>query len=70
MSAEREELARLVWEIPDEQVPHALAEMRKHIRPAHGRPWPPAWFGSAPGDGNAIGARSEEYLTDGFGEQQ
>ncbi|NEE01508.1 hypothetical protein [Phytoactinopolyspora halotolerans] len=68
MSGEREELARLVEEIPDEQVPRALAEMRKHLRPVRNRPWPPAWFGSAPGDGTAVGANSEEHLADGFGQ--
>ena len=66
-SAEREELARLVQEIPDEEVPQALAEVRKHVRPVAERPWPPTWFGIAPGDGSAVGARSEELLSEGFG---
>lgn len=65
MSAEREELARLVEEIPDEQVPYALAEMRKHLRPKPVPTWPPAWFASAPGDGSTAGANSQEYLIEG-----
>jgi hypothetical protein len=66
-SAEREELARLVQQIPDEAVPYALAEVRRHLRPVTGREWPPAWFGIATGDGTAVGARSEELLDEGFG---
>ncbi|WP_219418475.1 hypothetical protein [Pseudonocardia nigra] len=65
MSAAREELVRLVKELPEEEVPRALTELRKHV--ASERPWPPAWFGIAPGDGTAVGARSEELLAEGFG---
>jgi hypothetical protein len=65
--AEREELARLVRELPDAEVPHVLAEVRRHVHPGADRPWPPAWFGIEPGDGTAVGARSEELLDEGFG---
>jgi hypothetical protein len=68
MSAAREELARLVEELPDEEVPGALAEVRRHLGPVKGREWPPAWFGIAPGDGTPVGRRSEELLAEGFGE--
>lgn len=68
MSVERDELARLVREIPDEEVPQALAELRRHIRSSNERPWPPAWFGIAPGDGSAVGARSKDLLAEGFGQ--
>ncbi|NDL58861.1 hypothetical protein [Phytoactinopolyspora mesophila] len=68
MSGEREELARLVAELPDEQVPRALAEMRECLRASRNRPWPPAWFGSTGGDGTAVGANSEEHLAEGFGQ--
>jgi hypothetical protein len=67
VSAERDELLRLVQELPEEQVPTALAEVRRHLRPVKDRPWPPAWFGIAPGDGTDVGARSEELLREGFG---
>ncbi|WP_460699847.1 hypothetical protein [Nocardia thraciensis] len=67
MSAERDELKRLVDEIPEDQVPQALADVRRHLHVAAARTWPPAWFGSAEGDGTAYGARSEELLRDGFG---
>jgi hypothetical protein len=68
MSAEREELVRLVEEMPDEQVPRALAEIRRLRRLAHVRTWPPAWFASAPGDGDAAAANSDERLSDGSGQ--
>jgi hypothetical protein len=68
MSAERDELARLVQEIPDDQVPLAIVEMRSHLRSVGGQSWPPAWFGIAAGDGSAVGARSEELLAEGFGQ--
>jgi hypothetical protein len=65
MSADREELARLVEQLPDDQVPAALAELRS--RPAAARDWPPAWFGIEPGDGTRVGANSEDILAEGFG---
>jgi hypothetical protein len=66
-SAEREELARLVQQVPDDELPQVLAEVRRHLRPAGGRRWPPAWFGIADGDGTAVGASSDELLDEGFG---
>jgi hypothetical protein len=68
MSTEREELAHLVEELPDEELPAALAEVRQHLRPLKGREWSPAWFGIAPGDGTPVGRRTEELLAEGFGE--
>lgn len=65
MSPEREELARLVAEIPDTEVPLALTEMRKHLTVE--RPWPPEWFAIAEGDGTAVGASNEDILAEGFG---
>jgi hypothetical protein len=63
MSADRDELERLVHEIPEDEVPQALAEMRRHLRPVGHRPWPPTWFGSAPGDGTSVGANADEHLS-------
>lgn len=68
MSPKRDELARLVQELPEDQVPVVLADIRRRLEPAaEGGTWPPAWFGIAEGDGTAVGARSEELLADGFG---
>jgi hypothetical protein len=68
MSGERDELMRLVQELPEDQVPDVLADVRRHLRPVKDRPWPPAFFASAPGDGTSIAERSEELLRDGFGQ--
>lgn len=67
MSPKRDELARLVQELPEDQVPAVLAEVRRRLEPTPESQWPPAWFGMAEGDGSSIGARSEELLADGFG---
>jgi hypothetical protein len=67
MSAERDELLRLVQDLSEDQVPHALAEVRRHLRPTKDRPWPPAFFASAPGDGTRIADHADELLREGFG---
>jgi hypothetical protein len=67
MSAERDELERLVHEIPEDQVPIVLADVRRHLRQVEDRPWPPAFFASAPGDGTSIAERADELLREGFG---
>jgi len=66
-SAERDELMRLVRELPDDQVPDALREIRRHLKPVGDRPWPPAFFASAPGDGERIADQADELLREGFG---
>jgi hypothetical protein len=66
-SPERDELMRLVQEIPDDQVPDALREIRRHLQPVSERPWPPAFFASAPGDGVSIAEQADELLREGFG---
>ncbi len=66
MSAERDELRRLVQELPEELVPRALVDGRRYVRPGLERQWPPAWFGSIAGDGTRVGARTEEILREGF----
>lgn len=67
MSAERDELLRLVQDLPEDQVPQALSEIRRHLRPMTDRPWPPAFFASAPGDGTRIADQVDELLREGFG---
>lgn len=61
MSAEREELRRLVEELP------ALTCVRRHLRRVASRPWPPAWFGAGKSSRRDTAARSEDLLADGFG---
>lgn len=66
-SPERDELMRLAQEIPDDQVPDAVRELRRHLQPVSNRPWPPAFFASAPGDGVSIAEQADELLREGFG---
>ena len=67
MSAERDELRRLVEDLPDAQVPAAVADLRLRVAPPADRPWPPPWFGAAEGSRTDTSVRSEELLKDGFG---
>jgi hypothetical protein len=66
MSAERDELHRLVEELPVDEVAEALHAVRlRHQRQV--RTWPPRWFGAGRGSRADVAARSEELLADGFG---
>ena len=67
MSVQREELLRLVEELPEEEVPAVLDDVRRHLRSVRERPWPPAWFGAGEGSSDDVTARSEDLLMDGFG---
>jgi hypothetical protein len=58
MSAQREELLRLVEELPEEEVPAVLDDVRRHLRAVKNRSWPPAWFGAAKGRSTDVAARS------------
>ena len=64
MSEQREELLRLVEELPETEV---LDDVRRRLRAVKDKPWPPAWFGASQGSAPDVAARSEELLTDGFG---
>ena len=67
MSAARDELRELVEQLPDEEVPAVLAEVRRHVAPAPRRPWPPAFFGAGRASRSDVAARSEQILDEGFG---
>jgi hypothetical protein len=67
MSAQREELLRLVEELPEEEVPAVLDDVRRYLRAVQSRAWPPAWFGAGEGRTTDVAARSEELLEEGFG---
>jgi hypothetical protein len=64
---QREELLRLVEELPEGEVPAALDDVRRHLRAVRDRSWPPAWFGAGEGRTTDVAARSEDLLGDGFG---
>ena len=67
MSVQRDELLRLVEELPEEEVPAVLDDVRRHLQSVKKRPWPPAWFGAGEGSADDLAARSEDLLRDGFG---
>jgi len=67
MSVQREELLRLVEELPEDEVPVVLDDVRRHLRAVRDRSWPPAWFGAGQGRTDDVAARSEELLEEGFG---
>lgn len=67
MSAERDELRRLVDDLPEAELPAAVADLRLRLASPADRSWPPPWFGAATGSRTDTAARSEELLQDGFG---
>ena len=67
MSAQREELLRLVEELPETEVPAVLDAVHRHLRAVKNKPWPPAWFGAGEGNTPDVATRTEELLDDGFG---
>ena len=69
MSAQREELLRLVKTLPEDEIPAVLDDLRRRVRAVKSRVRPPAWFGAGKGQATEAAARSEELLEDGFGRQ-
>ena len=67
MSVQREELLRLVEELPEDEVPAVLDDVRRHLRTVKATSWPPAWFGAGEGRTIDVAARSEDLLDEGFG---
>jgi len=67
MSAERDELRRLIEAMPEEQVPVVLAQFRHTVRPAPEGTWPPEFFGIAKGRHTDAARRADELLAEGFG---
>jgi hypothetical protein len=70
MTAGRDELRHLIDELPEDQVPAAVADIRRRLpHPKDDRPWPPAFFGIGESkDGRTDNARRvEEILAEGFG---
>ena len=68
VSAERDELRKLVERLPDEQVPVALDEVRRRLADAQRkRGWLPAFFGAGRAGRIDVAERAEEMLDEGFG---
>lgn len=70
MTAGRDELHQLVDELPEDQVPGVIADVRRRLAPAKLGSWPPAFFGSIdkPRSGRTdVSERVDEILAEGFG---
>jgi hypothetical protein len=76
MSTPREELHAMIDELPEAAAAELVPDMRAILRhrmevhrrsSAESRPWPPSWFGAAPGSSPDVARRSEEILRDEFG---
>ena len=67
MTAARDKLRRLVDELPEEQLPAALAEMQRLAERGGASAWPPAWFGAVTSGRLDTSARVDELLAEGFG---
>jgi hypothetical protein len=67
MTAARDELRRLVEQLPEEQVPAVLAEVQRLSRVVQAPEWPPPWFGAVRSARTDTSVRVDELLADGFG---
>ncbi|MGL5826092.1 MAG: hypothetical protein ACRCYU_14955 [Nocardioides sp.] len=67
MSAERDELKRLVEDLPDEQVSAALAAVRRQHEQRPGTSWPPSWFGSFASGRSDLGSNHHALVAEGSG---
>ena len=67
MSAERDELRRLVEQLPDDRVQAVLAEARRQSGSVPAVEPPPPWFGSFASGRSDLGSDHEDLLAEGFG---
>jgi len=67
MSPKREELARLVQELSEEQVDVVLDDLRRRLAPPPKGEWPPVWFGMISSGERDSARRVDEILAEGFG---
>lgn len=67
VSIERDELHRLVDDLPDERVPVALADLRRQRVPVPAKAWPPAWFAFGEASRTDIATNHDDLIAEGFG---
>jgi hypothetical protein len=67
VSAERDELRRLVEQLSDDRLPAVLAEARRQSGSVPAGEWPPPWFGSFASGRSDLGSDHEDLLAEGFG---
>jgi lysophospholipase L1-like esterase len=66
VTAARDELRPLVEQLPDEQIPAALAEVQRVAASGESAEWPPPWFGAVTSKRSDTSERVDEPLADGF----
>ena len=67
VSAERDELRRLVEQLPDDRVQAVFAEARHQSGSVPAGESPPPWFGSFASGRSDLGSDHEDLLAEGFG---
>jgi hypothetical protein len=67
VSAERDELRRLIEQLPDDRVQAVLAEARRQSGSVPAGEWPPSWFGSFASGRPDLGSNHDDLLAEGFG---
>ena len=67
VSAERDELRRLIEQLPDDRVQAVLAEARRQGGSVPAGEWPPSWFGSFASGRSDLGSNHDDLLAEGFG---
>jgi hypothetical protein len=67
MTAARDELRRLVEQLPEEQVSAALAEVQRLAASGEAPQWPPPWFGAVTSSRPDTSKRVDDLLAHGLG---
>jgi hypothetical protein len=67
MTAARDELRRLVEQLPEEQVLAALAAVQRVVPASQAQVWPPPWFGAITSARSDISERVDALFAEGFG---
>ncbi len=63
----RDEIHQIVDDLPDDQVPTALAFLRDLTPEVAGDAWPPAWFGAIVSVRDDVAAQAKEVLRADYG---
>ena len=67
MTAARDELRRVVEQLPEEQVLAALAAAQRLAPANQAQEWPPPWFGAITSARSDISDRVDALFAEGFG---
>jgi hypothetical protein len=67
MAAARDELRRLVEQLPEEQVLAAMAEVQRLVAASKAPEWPPPWFSAITSARSDTSERVDASFAEGFG---